>query len=92
MRRVAVSGIGLVSPLGNSMAEVMAHARAGRSGVRRLQTPFASRLVAPIAATARFDAGDDFEAGQARMLDRFSLMALFAAKQAVRGSSRALTA
>ena len=91
MRRVAVSGIGLVSPLGNSMAEVMAHARAGRSGVRRLQTPFASRLVAPIAATARFDAGDDFEAGQARMLDRFSLMALFAAKQAVRGSSRALT-
>ena len=90
MRRVAVSGIGVVSPLGNSVAEVMAHARAGRSGVRRLQTPFASRLAAPIAATVRFDEGEDFDAGKARMLDLFSLLALFAANQAVRGSAGAL--
>ena len=90
MMRVAVSGIGVVSPLGNSTAEVMAHARAGRSGVRRLQTFFANRLVAPIAATARFDEDDDFEAAKARMLDRFSLLALFAAKQAVNGSCSAL--
>ncbi len=91
MRRVAVSGIGVVSPLGNSAAEVMAHARAGRSGVRRLDMPFASRLAAPIAATARLDEGHDFDAGKARLLDRFSLMALFAANQAVHGCSGALT-
>ena len=91
MKRVAVSGMGVVSPLGNSTAEVMIHARAGRSGVRRLDTPFARRLVAPVAATARFDAGDDFDPAQARMLDRFSLLALFAAQQAVHGSSGALT-
>lgn len=90
MRRVAVSGIGVVSPLGNSAAEVLAHARGGRSGVRRLETPFASRLAAPIAATASFDEGIDFDPVKARMLDRFSLLALFAANQAVQCARGAL--
>ncbi len=90
MRRVAVSGIGVVSPLGNSAAEVLANARAGRSGVRRLEIPFANRLTAPIAATASFDEGNDLEPGKARMLDRFSHLALFAAKQAVQGAGGAL--
>ena len=90
MRRVAVSGIGVVSPLGNSADELIARARAGQSGVRRLDIPFASRLVAPIAATARFVEGLDFDADQARLRDRFSLLAMFAANQAVQGSSGAL--
>jgi 3-oxoacyl-[acyl-carrier-protein] synthase II len=83
MRRVVVSGIGVVSPLGNSAAEVLANARAGRSGVRRLEIPFAARLSAPIAATASFDGVAGLEPGKARMLDRFSLLALAAANQAV---------
>ena len=92
MRRVAVSGIGVVSPLGNSTAEVLANALAGRSGVRRLETSFASRLAAPIAATAHIDegVGHGIDAGKARMLDRFSLFALIAANQAVQGSGDAL--
>jgi 3-oxoacyl-[acyl-carrier-protein] synthase II len=90
MRRVAISGIGVVSPLGNSAAEVLARARAGHSGVRRLDIPFAPRLAAPMAATACFDEGAAIEPGKARMLDRFSLFALFAANQAVHGSHRAL--
>jgi 3-oxoacyl-[acyl-carrier-protein] synthase II len=90
MRRVAVSGIGVASPLGNSPAEVMANALAGRSGVRRLDTPFASRLLAPIAATARLDDGDESDPLRARMLDRFSRLALFAAQRAVQGSGDAL--
>jgi len=90
MRRVAVSGIGVVSPLGNSTAEVLANARAGRSGIRRLDIAFAKRLSAPIAGTAQFDEEAHFEAGKARMLDRFSMFALFAANQAVEGSHGAL--
>jgi 3-oxoacyl-[acyl-carrier-protein] synthase II len=90
VRRVAVSGIGVVSPLGNSAAELWAHARAGRSGIRRLNTPFASRLTAPIAATSELIDGIDFDAIKSRMLDRFSLLALFAANQAVRDSHDAL--
>lgn len=90
MRRVAVSGIGVVSPLGNSAADVLANARAGRSGIRRLDIPFASRLSAPIAGTADFDEDAHFDATQARMLDRFSMFALYAANQAVEGSHGAL--
>jgi 3-oxoacyl-[acyl-carrier-protein] synthase II len=90
MRRVAVSGIGVVSPLGNSMAEVWAQARAGRSGVRRLDAGFAARLNSPIAATAHVEDGAAFDATKSRMVDRFSQFALFAAHQAVQGSHGAL--
>lgn len=90
MRRVAVSGIGVVSPLGNGAAQVLANARAGRSGVRPLAIPFAKRLNAPIAATANFDEGDDLDAGPSRMMDRFSRLALFAANQALQESHGAL--
>jgi 3-oxoacyl-[acyl-carrier-protein] synthase II len=90
MRRVAVSGVGVVSPLGNSAAEVLANARAGRSGVRRLAVPWAHRLSAPIAATVNFDEAVEPDPGRARMLDRFSVLALFAANQAVQGAQGAL--
>ncbi len=83
MRRVAVSGIGVVSPLGNGPAEVLASARAGRSGVHRLAQPFSKRLQAPLAASAGFDGALHFDGAQLRMLDRVSQFALFAARQAV---------
>ena len=90
MRRVAVSGIGVVSPLGNSAAEILANARAGRSGIHRLGASFANRLTAPIAATASLDEGVERDPAKARMQDRFSLLALFAANQAVRGAKGTL--
>jgi len=90
MRRVAVSGIGVVSPLGNGAAELFGNARAGRSGIHRLDIPFAPRLLAPLAATARFDETEHFDATRLRTLDRFSLFALYAAQQAVDDSHSAL--
>mgnify|MGYP003381729239 CR=1 FL=1 len=33
MRRVVITGIGIISPIGNSASEVEASLRAGRSGV-----------------------------------------------------------
>lgn len=92
MRRVAVSGIGVISPLGNCAAELIKNARAGRSGVHRLDGAFAARLASPIAATVQFDPGSDLDPIKARMLDRFSVLALFAANQAVQASHGALAA
>ncbi len=83
MRRVAVTGIGVVSPIGNSAAEVYRNAQAGHSGVRPIAAAYASRLNAAIAATAPFDGADHFEPPKLRMLDRVSQMALFAANQAI---------
>jgi len=83
VRRVAVTGLGVVSPLGNSADEAFANARGGRSGIHRLDAPFANRLVGPLAASARFEGADHFEPPKLRMLDRVSQFALFAANQAL---------
>lgn len=83
MRRVAVTGLGVVSPLGSSVAELFRNARAGRSGVHRLDAAFAHRLLAPLAASVSFDGADHFELPRLRMLDRVSQFALVAARQAL---------
>ena len=86
MRRVAVTGIGVVSPLGHSAAEVFDAARAGRSAIHRLDAPFAHRLAAPLAATVEFNGADYFDPPKLRMLDRVSQFALVAARRALADS------
>ena len=83
MQRVAVTGIGVVSPLGNSAAEVYENAHAGRSAVQQLEVPFGHRLLAPLAASVRFDGASHFDAPKLRMLDRVSQFALVSARQAL---------
>ena len=83
MRRVAVTGMGVVSPLGNSPGEIIANAVAGRSAVRRLEQPWFKRLVAPLAAAAHFNGEEHFDPPKLRMLDRVSQFALVAARDAV---------
>jgi beta-ketoacyl-acyl-carrier-protein synthase II len=82
-RRVAITGLGVVTPLGNSVAELFAGLAAGRSGVRRLVPSRAERLVSPIGAVVDFDGTTHFEPPRLRILDRFSQMALVAAGAAV---------
>jgi len=83
VRRVAVTGMGVVSPLGQSAAEVFESARAGRSAIRQLDTPFAHRLATPLGATVAFNGADHFEPPRLRMLDRVSQFALIAARRAL---------
>jgi len=83
VKRVAVTGMGVVSPLGHSAAEIFEAARAGRSAIHRLDVPFAHRLTAPLAATVRFNGADHFDPPKLRMLDRASQFALVAASRAL---------
>jgi 3-oxoacyl-[acyl-carrier-protein] synthase II len=83
MRRVAVTGIGVISPLGNSPAEAFANAAAGRSAIRRIDEPWCKRLAAPLAAGVNFNGDEHFAAPKLRMLDRVSQFAIVAARQAV---------
>ncbi|HLZ99594.1 MAG TPA: beta-ketoacyl synthase N-terminal-like domain-containing protein, partial [Steroidobacteraceae bacterium] len=82
-RRVAVTGLGVVTPLGDSVDELCANLAAGRSGIRRLDIPRSEGLRSPIGATAGFRGDAHFSAPRLRMLDRVSQMALVAAAQAV---------
>lgn len=90
MRRVAVTGMGVICPLGNGVEEVFANACAGRSGVDVMRTPFASRLESALAARAVFDETQHLDPVRQRMLDRFSQMAVVAAHQAVTAASGCL--
>lgn len=90
MRRVAVTGIGVVSPLGHGEAEFFANLLAGKSGVRRIESAFVERLGTRIAASAAFDASVHFPPPKLRMLDRVSQFALVAAAQAMAAADPAL--
>ncbi len=91
-RRVAVTGIGIMSPLGNSEQAFFEALRNGQSGIRRIDAPFSGRLANPIAAPVGFDAASYFPPPKLRMLDRFSQLALLAAAQAMTGADLQLDA
>jgi len=90
LRPVAVTGLGVVSPLGNDAGTFFAALVAGRSGVRRIALRFPERMVTRIAAPVDFDAPSHFPAPRLRMLDRVSQFALVAARQALEQSRGAL--
>jgi 3-oxoacyl-(acyl-carrier-protein) synthase len=83
MRRVAITGLGVVAPLGNCVDELFTNLVAGRSGVCRLAAPLSERLRSPIGAPVQFDGRAHFSAPRLRMLDRVSQLALVAAAQAI---------
>jgi 3-oxoacyl-[acyl-carrier-protein] synthase II len=83
MRRVAVTGVGAICPLGSNATETFANARLGASGIHRLDTAFAGRLISPIAASAKLAGERHFAPPKLRMLDRVSQFALIAASEAV---------
>ena len=83
MRRVAVTGIGVLSPLGNTLDDAFENGAAGRSAIRRLEEPWANRLSSPLAACVKFEGEAHFEPPRLRMLDRVSQFAVVAARQAM---------
>jgi 3-oxoacyl-[acyl-carrier-protein] synthase II len=90
LRAVAVTGLGVVSPLGNDPEAFFASLAAGRSGVRRIATRFPERMACRIGAPVDLDVAAHFPAPRLRMLDRVSQLALVAARQALARSSGAL--
>src|SRR5712691_1424856 len=84
MRRVAVTGLGAVSPLGNDVKSMWDAALAGRSGVDFIRSFDASGYPVRIAAEVKdFDPTTAASPKEVRKLDRNVLLALGAAKEAV---------
>ena len=81
--RVAVTGFGVVTPIGNSIDALYGSLAGGRSGISRLQPELASRLRSPVAGSVAFNGLQYFDAPRLRQLDRVSQLALIAASQAV---------
>ena len=86
MHRVAITGLGVLAPLGLGVDELMTNVAAGYSGVNVLALPGTERLRSPIGAPVQFDATRHFAPSRLRLLDRVSQLALVASAQAVADS------
>jgi 3-oxoacyl-[acyl-carrier-protein] synthase II len=91
MRRVVVTGLGLVTPLGVGVETVWQRLIAGQSGIRAIQSFDVSDLPAKVAgqvprgetASGAFNADDWVPPKEQRKMDEFIVYALAAADQAV---------
>lgn len=91
-RRIVVTGMGLVTPLGSGVEAVWARLLAGRSGLRNLPDEVVADLPAKVGGVVP-NLTDDAEAGfdpdratppkEQKKMDRFILFAMEAARQAL---------
>lgn len=94
MKRVVVTGMGIVSPLGVGIKPTWERLTAGRSGIRAIQSFDVSDLPSKIAgqvptgdtADGLFNADDWVGPKDRRKMDQFILYAMAAAQQAVEDS------
>jgi 3-oxoacyl-[acyl-carrier-protein] synthase II len=83
-RRVVVTGMGMVSALGNDVATTWAGLLAGKSGVRTIERFDPARVDSKIAAEVRdFDASGVIDRKEMRRMDRYIQFGLVVARQAL---------
>jgi 3-oxoacyl-[acyl-carrier-protein] synthase II len=86
-RRVVVTGLGLISPTGNTVAEAWKNVRDGVSGITTVDTFDVSAFSTRIAGTIRnFDVSQYLEPKEARKCDPFIHYGIAAATQAIKDS------
>jgi 3-oxoacyl-[acyl-carrier-protein] synthase II len=82
-RRVVITGMGAVTPVGNSVAEAWGNLKAGNSGIAPIERFDTSDLVTKFAGEVKnFDAVALFGRKEARRLDRYTHFAREASRQA----------
>ncbi|MDD5295376.1 MAG: beta-ketoacyl-[acyl-carrier-protein] synthase family protein [Rhodocyclaceae bacterium] len=86
-RRVVVTGMGVCSPLGHTIEDFSRALFAGRSAVHLLECRAGEGSLTVPAATVSLRPEDHFSKLELTTLDRFSQMALLAAREAMAGFS-----
>ena len=91
-RRVVVTGLGIVSPVGNTVQEAWSNVLAGKSGVGRVTRFDASRIASKIAGEVKnFDVTQYLTPKEARRMDLFIHYGIAAGLQAWRDSGMQIT-
>lgn len=86
-RRVVITGMGAVTPLGNSLEETWQGVREGRCGIGPITAWDASGMKVQLAAEVRgLDVTAHIPKGEARKMARFTQLGLIAATEAFRQS------
>jgi 3-oxoacyl-[acyl-carrier-protein] synthase II len=83
-RRVVVTGMGIVSPVGSELETAWRNIREGRSGITPIEDFDASDFATRIAGSVQgFDVGDYLAAKDARRMDRFMHYGIGATEMAI---------
>ncbi|MGA8677803.1 MAG: beta-ketoacyl-[acyl-carrier-protein] synthase family protein [Candidatus Acidiferrales bacterium] len=91
-RRVAVTGLGIISPLGLNLQECWISLSKGLSGIGPIKTVDCSALRFQNGAEVRgYDPLKHFEGGKDNYIDRFAQFSVVAAREALRDSGVELT-
>jgi len=91
-RRVVVTGLGIISPVGNSVQEAWSSVLAGRSGITQITRFDPSRLASRIAGEVKgFDPTHYISAKEARRMDTFIQYGIAAGVQAWKDAGVAVT-
>ncbi|WP_046227839.1 beta-ketoacyl-ACP synthase II [Paenibacillus dauci] len=84
MERVVITGMGIVSPIGNDVDTFWQQLSSGQSGIRAIEAFDTQRYKSTIAGVVQnFDADALFGRKEARRMDRFTQFAIAAADQAI---------
>lgn len=87
LKRVVVTGLGAITPLGNDVGTTWKNALAGKSGAGPITHFDASLFKTQFACEVKdFDPGDLFDRKEARKYDRYAQLAVHAAKEAMEDS------
>jgi 3-oxoacyl-[acyl-carrier-protein] synthase II len=91
-RRVAVTGVGLISPVGMGVEESWANLKAGKSGIGPITHFDAAQFATQFAGEVRgFDPADYIHAKEIKKMDRFTHLAIGASQMAVDDSGLKIT-
>src|SRR5881296_1148704 len=91
-RRVVVTGLGMITPLGGSVAKTWEGIRAGRSGIGPITRFDTTGLETTIGGEVRdFDPLDYMDRKEARRADRFAQFAVATASQAIADAKLEIT-
>src|SRR5688572_14244725 len=86
-RRVVITGLGAISPVGNTAEELWSAIRAGRSGIGPISRFDATGFETTFAGEVRgFDPVEHLGKKESRRLDRYAQFAVVAAREAVQQS------
>ncbi|MFY9326175.1 MAG: beta-ketoacyl-ACP synthase II [Candidatus Nanopelagicales bacterium] len=81
-KRVAITGLGAITPIGENVQETWKNSLAGNSGVVKIPDEWASGLAAQIAGRVKQDPFEILDRVQARRMDRSTQLGVIAAKEA----------
>ena len=85
LKRVVITGLGALTPIGNDVATTWENAKAGKSGASPITHFDAAKFKTQFACEVKdFDPSAHFDRKKARQLDLYAMYALKAADEAMR--------